>query len=90
MRAWIVATGVLISTPAWAEIGLYNSDSHGYKLLLADSDTCFSGTHTSIGSNTRQSLSSTTKFVCIDENKPAYPVTDGKHYKIQGGVLKEE
>ena len=90
MRCLFMTAAFLVSGAARAEVGLYNSDSTGHKLLLADSDTCFSGTHTSIGSNTHTTVSGSTKFVCIGEEKPAYPVRDDHHYKIVGGVLKEE
>jgi hypothetical protein len=80
----------LSASVAFASISLHNKDPKSYKILLASSDSCFSGTHTSIGSNTITSLSSTTKYICLDEKKPAYKVEDGKKYEIKDGKVVEK
>ncbi len=88
MRMLGVVLGVCISGVALASVGLTNEDSKEYRLLLSDGETCFSGTHTAIGSNTTTSVSSAVKYICLNEQKPAFAIEDGKSYVIRDGVLK--
>ena len=84
----LVAAGAitLLSATAFASVTLTNKDAKSYKLLIASSDSCFSGTHTSIGSNTTTSVGS--GYICINEEKPAYKVEDGKSYVIKDGKVE--
>lgn len=90
MRAIVALAGLLISTTAFAGISLFNSDGHSYKLLLSGGNACFTGTQTSIASNTATTVSSKTKYICLNETTPAYRVEDGKDYVIRDGELKEK
>ncbi len=76
------------ATSAWASANLYNSDSRSYRLLLDSSESCFSGTHTSIESNTRTSVSA--GWACVDEQQPAVRLEDGKSYVIRNGAIVPE
>ncbi len=79
---------VLTAGLALASAKLHNADSRTHKLLVSTSESCFSGTHTSIGSNTTTDIPA--GWVCVDEKKPAVKVKDGKQYVIKNGELKEK
>jgi len=83
-----VVFGVSVSGMALASVGLTNEDSQEYRLLLADGDTCSRGTHTAIGGNTTASVNGSVKYICLNEQKPAFAIEDGKSYVIRDGVLK--
>lgn len=86
MRKLLVLGALLVSGVAFAG-SLHNKDGVSHKILLTDSDSCFSGTHSSIGSNTIQQISSSTKFICVEEAKPAFPIDPGKDYVIEDGKV---
>ncbi|HMX58296.1 MAG TPA: hypothetical protein PKE49_17350 [Leptospiraceae bacterium] len=90
MKKYVLSLAIssLFSTAVMASANLYNSDSQSYRLLLDSSESCFSGTHTSIESNTRTSVSS--GWACLGEEKPAVKLEDGKSYVIRNGVIQEE
>lgn len=76
---------VAFSATALASVTLTNKDSQRYELRIATSDSCFSGTDTSIGGNTTSTF--TAGWLCIDKKKPAYKIEDGKAYVIEGGKV---
>lgn len=76
----------LFTTVAFAAANLSNKDSKSYKLLLNSSESCFSGTHTSIGSNTSTSVSA--GWACLDKKKPAVKLENGKSYIIKNGKIQ--
>ncbi|HOX42668.1 MAG TPA: hypothetical protein PK668_03670 [Myxococcota bacterium] len=73
----------LFALSALAGVTLSNQDSQSYKLLIASSDSCFSGTHTSISSNTTTGVGP--GWLCIDEKKPGYEMKDGETWIIKNG-----
>lgn len=79
---------LLASASAFASVTISNKDSKSYKLLLNSSESCFSGTHTSISSNTTTSVGA--GWACLDEVKPAVKLEDGKSYVIKGGKIEEK
>ncbi len=71
---------------AYASVELSNEDSREYRILIADSDSCFSGTRTYIGGSTTTSVNA--GWLCINEEKPGYKMDDGKSYRIKNGRLE--
>jgi hypothetical protein len=84
----VLAITSLFAFQALASVTLSNKDSREYKILIASSDSCFSGTHTSIGSNTTTTVDA--GYLCINEEKPAYKLEDGKRYVIKDGKVEQE
>ena len=85
--AWVAAFGM--SSALWAgSVQLHNQDSHSYRYLSNSSESCFSGTHSSISSNTVSSVSS--GWFCLHEEKPAVYLQEGKKYKIKNGKVMEQ
>ena len=74
------------SAAAFASVTITNKDSQKYELRIATSDSCFSGTDTSIGGNTTSTF--TSGWLCLNKEKPGYKIEDGKTYLIEGGKVK--
>ena len=85
MRTFAMTLALLVSGTAFAGSSLHNADAK-HTILYADSDSCFSGTHSSIESNTTTEVSAG-KYICVDEHMPGVLVEDGHKYEIKGGVV---
>ena len=72
-----------------ALVTVTNKDSTSYALLLATGDRCESGTRSSINGGTTKTYSGR-PYLCINEEKPAYKLEDGKRYEIRDGKLEEK
>jgi hypothetical protein len=87
VRSGIIIGAIsLFTVPAMASVTLSNQDSREYKLLLDTSESCFSGTHTRIQSNTTTTVSA--GWICLNEEKPAVKLEDGKYYEIKDGKIQ--
>lgn len=80
-----IAGLTLFAGAALAEVKITNEDSKSYDLRIATSDSCFSGTDTSIGGNSTSTFSA--GWLCIERKTPAFKIEDGKHYVIKGGKV---
>ncbi|PID48197.1 MAG: hypothetical protein CR967_01135 [Proteobacteria bacterium] len=81
-----VLLGIFVASSAIASVTLKNEDSTSYKLLLKSSQSCFSGTHTSISGGTT-STQIDAGWACLNEKKPAVKLEDGKTYVIKDGKI---
>jgi len=86
LSVFALLTITLFAGSAFASVTVSNQDSNRYDVLIASSDSCFSGTHTSIGGNTTTSFSA--GWFCLNEKKPAFKIEDGKSYIIKNGKIK--
>ncbi len=84
----LILVSLLFATSAMASVSLKNEDSRQHQLLLKTSDTCFSGTHTSINGHTTSNVDP--GWACVDKKKPAVKLENGKSYVIRNGRIVEK
>ncbi|PID77651.1 MAG: hypothetical protein CSB24_00470 [Deltaproteobacteria bacterium] len=84
----VVLLGVFFASSAMATVSLSNKDSKQYQLLLNSSETCFAGTESSINSSTTSKVDA--GWACLNKQKPAVKLEEGKSYIIKDGKIVEE